>query len=512
MAKGQTLRDLLGSNDQDLFRRAQVRQVLRYRRSTDFSGYLADVDWLLTSPDVRSHLKVLVVALTQTTPDPTPQEWGLLRPIAVDPTHLLHQRLWNALRRNSAWFPVIGREQWERWLASHDTAVVNRTVWALALMAATWPEETVTLMRELPEGPSRMFLQLSDVQHGRALLELMLDAITAGLFDADGTTTVWEITRVVAAHQPGWAVELLQALMARMLMIEADAAIEASFRAPGPWSARRGFGGEEAITTAAREAPEDFVDRLMPLAVELTRRHSRGRDYGAGPLFDRIWGVRHFQSPDSLLDDLFAGLEGSLGQMAQSEPDRADVVFERLRCENLESGWILLARGYAGNPARFADQAVEWLISSPGSLELGFADSPYWVTRELIGAISPHCSKASFERLVDSLLYFTPDRERTYRALKSRGRGELCLLIGLSPARRPERVERRLVELRRKFLRDDVSPPQVLELGLIPPPIPEERASRMTDVQWIRAIVQHGESDGSVDADRSWVGDTSQQA
>jgi hypothetical protein len=107
--------------------------------------------------------------------------------------------------------------------------------------------------------------------------------------------------------------------------------------------------------------------------------------------------------------------------------------------------------------------------------------------------------------LVDSLLYFTPDRERRFSALKRRGWGELCLLNGLSPARRTERAARRLAELRRKFLRDDVSSPQVLEGGVIPPPISEYRASKMTEAQWMRAIAKHGDSDG-------WVGDASQQA
>jgi len=113
VARGQTLRSLLESNDQDLFRRAQVRQVLTYRRSSDFSGYLADVDWLLNSPDVRAHLKVLVVALTQVIPDPTSQEWALLRAIASDRSRLLHDRLWNALRGNPAWFPVIDNAEWQ---------------------------------------------------------------------------------------------------------------------------------------------------------------------------------------------------------------------------------------------------------------------------------------------------------------------------------------------------------------------------------------------------------------
>jgi hypothetical protein len=332
-----------------------------------------------------------------------------------------------------------------------------------------------------------------------------LDAISAGLFEADSTTTVWHTTRVVAAHEPVWAVELLEALMARMLMRPEETRVDSAFQASGPWSARRGFGGEEAIATAARKAPEDFADRLLPLAVELMRRHARGRDGRSGPAFDEVWGVRHFESPQSLLDDLFAGLEVSLALMAQAQPDHAELVFERLRCENLEAGWVLLARGYAGNAARFADQAADWLISAPASLDLGFAGANHWVTRELIVAISPCCSQASFDRLIDSLLYFTPDRERSYRSLKRRGWGELCLLNGLSPARRPERAERRLAELRRKFLRDDVSPPQLIEGSFIPAPIPQDRASRMTDAQWMRAIAKHGDSDG-------WVGDASQQA
>jgi hypothetical protein len=127
----------------------------------------------------------------------------------------------------------------------------------------------------------------------------MLDAISAGPLEADGTTTVWHTTRVVAAHDPVWTVELLEALMAQLLMRPEETVVDSAFQASEPWSARRGFGGEEAIATAAREVPEDFADRLSPLAVELMRRHARGRHGRSGPAFDEVWGVRHSQ-PDLL--------------------------------------------------------------------------------------------------------------------------------------------------------------------------------------------------------------------
>jgi hypothetical protein len=83
LASGDSLRDLLTSSEQDLFRRAQVRQILAVERGADVTAYLADLGWLLNSPDVRLHIKVLVVALLDTVPTPTGQEWQLLRPLAA---------------------------------------------------------------------------------------------------------------------------------------------------------------------------------------------------------------------------------------------------------------------------------------------------------------------------------------------------------------------------------------------------------------------------------------------
>jgi hypothetical protein len=49
---GGSLRELLTSSEQDLFRRAQVRQLLDYERATDRQRYLQDVGWLLSADEV----------------------------------------------------------------------------------------------------------------------------------------------------------------------------------------------------------------------------------------------------------------------------------------------------------------------------------------------------------------------------------------------------------------------------------------------------------------------------
>src|SRR5204863_5227564 len=92
------------------------------------------------------------------------------------------------------------------------------------------------------------------------------------------------------------------------------------------------------------------------------------------------------------------------------------------------SASFLLARAYTANPDGFADDAVTWLIDTPGALHLGYTDASHWVSRELVAAISPLCSDEQLARLIDTLIYYAPPFERTYDGLRHRGYAELCLL------------------------------------------------------------------------------------
>ncbi|HRW39829.1 MAG TPA: hypothetical protein P5254_19165, partial [Aquihabitans sp.] len=94
LASGSTIRDLLAGSEQDLFRRAQVRQILAYERSSDLDAYLADLEWLLTSSEVRVHIKALEASLLDSIESPTVDEWKFLRPMALDADNDLFTRTW----------------------------------------------------------------------------------------------------------------------------------------------------------------------------------------------------------------------------------------------------------------------------------------------------------------------------------------------------------------------------------------------------------------------------------
>jgi hypothetical protein len=81
VSDGHTLEELLlKGGEQHLFRRSQVRQVLSYLRSQDpdLQEYLKQLRFILQHPEVRSHIKGLVLEWMKRLPDPQPAEIEIL--------------------------------------------------------------------------------------------------------------------------------------------------------------------------------------------------------------------------------------------------------------------------------------------------------------------------------------------------------------------------------------------------------------------------------------------------
>jgi len=509
VASGDTLRDLLSRSDQDLFRRAQVRQILAYERAADFTRYLGDLEWLLDSPDVRLHLKALVVTLLDTVASPTRKEWLLLRPVAENAQSPLHLRLWQAVRNNPGWFQVLDADgTWASMLLAGGE-LADQAIWALTGSAADHASRVCELLAGAPPDvwPSRRqwFLRVADVHGARELVELLLTAINEGEFDTLGSD-ISHCLRQLAKEQPGWAAEVLAAFVRRA----------SSDESTNPFDPARPQGGrardlaQEAISIATA-APAEYVDQVLPQLLAAMSTNARPDWQNAGLVNDALWSHHIYGAHAFLSDSLYDAMGVALAVLAAVDAAQAASVFAHLQTKPYASAAFLLARGYVGNPIAFAGDAADWLSTTPGARLLGYADAPAWVTRELVAAISSHCSPGHFEQVVEALLYFATPYEKTYQGLRSRGFTELGLLNGIDANRRPARVERRLAELRRKFGLDDVPPPEGITGGVVPPPIPEDRARRMSDRHWLTAMQRYGVSETTW-RDGRLVGDASTQA
>jgi hypothetical protein len=483
VARASELGDLLTSSEQDLFRRSQVRQLLTYERSSDPTKYLVDLAWLLTSHDVRLHIKVLVISLIASISGPTDGEWTVVRPLVTGDQSLLADHFWGGVRSSEGWFDTLDRAgAWQLWMSSGDAAIRSRTIWLMAGLNSVRSTEVAHLLISSRVGSTdptellNLFIYANSALAPQ-LVDLLQSHVTNGSLD-DHLPGAWSAMLDVARAQPRLAPRLAAAVLERVHKQPGDEPLTAS-----------GIGKqhESAIAGLGVAAPAQYIQDLLPAILDFATGAAQPEWRTDGLVADRIWHVRHINAHYGVDDNLLLGAQRAIESLAQTDPVLAGEAIRMLQESNLEVAAFLCAFGYLGNPDQFADEAAEWLITVPGALSVGYSDSPAWLTRQVIAAISPLLDPSVQQRLEAAVRGYTTEWERTFNGLKSRGYTELTLLNGfgdnLSDASR-----RRRDELRRKFRLEDISPPLGIRGGWVPAPIPAERATLMTDRQWIRAM------------------------
>ncbi len=123
----------LASDEQHLFRRSQVRQVLAFLRDRepDRVRYLSTLKGLLESAEVRFHIKKLVLDWLGALPDPTKEEWEIVEGLAEQ----LGGHAWSVVYNSVPWFDVLqDMGRWQSWLTA-DEQQVDRAVTLLRMPA-----------------------------------------------------------------------------------------------------------------------------------------------------------------------------------------------------------------------------------------------------------------------------------------------------------------------------------------------------------------------------------------
>jgi hypothetical protein len=190
-AEGGQLLELLLEDEQHLFRRGQVRQVLAYLRAHDWSRYLTELGNVLGHEEVRFHIKRLIFQWLSALPDPKRQEWDV------------HQRLlismpdfWPDVRsmavRSPAWFDVLDSTGYiEKALSSGESRREEEAVWMLSFPALLKERSgrVAELLRahRTPGEPWTSYLRYvcrnGEVYHSREMFDLFLSLIDEGILD-----------------------------------------------------------------------------------------------------------------------------------------------------------------------------------------------------------------------------------------------------------------------------------------------------------------------------------------
>lgn len=483
-SRGRTLCGFLTSGEQELFRRAQVRQIMRHMRGSDPDRFVEEVHAFLTSDEIRFHVKEAALAVLGDLSDVTSAEADMV--ISVVPSHSAFEaKLWGRLR-TPAWFARFDADDYiASWLNAGEERQ-NRALNLMTGVTATSPDRVVELLLErrlAPAYPSwlRLIVRYAELQESRSLFDLFLDAIRAGLY-ANREHELWLSVHDLAEARPAWAVEVLVAVL-----VDQPGSMELDARGRVAALKTREHTATELVRHAAKEAPQQFCKALLPYLLRVMDATARERDE-EGCVADAQFSHRY---PDlglngDLDETLFACMASAIRMLVGENSEGMRPTLQLLASDRHESAQWLLYQGLIAGGATYADWAAELLLEGSHRLLCGYASNGVWTTRQVLQVISPTVSNELFSRLEAAV------RDLRYPWEKRRpGWYAFNLLSGLEESRLSEVGRRRLGELRRSVGMEQPPEPKGVVGGWLGPPISGEAAPYMTDNNWLQAMAKH---------------------
>jgi hypothetical protein len=221
------------------------------------------------------------------------------------------------------------------------------------------------------------------------------------------------------------------------------------------------------------------------------------RDFAQGD----PWSPWYTTQGHGLDEVLFASLDAALREVSATQSTTfARLVPILLQQAHYQSLRFLLYRAWAANAKAFWRPALRYLLGATDAFECGYADSRYWVTRELLHAIQANAPLSALMPLEQKILEFYSDWERSPDGRRSRGSAQLTLLNAFSDQKLSEKAQRQREELRGKLGSSGDAPPRGVQVGFVGSPIPDAKARKMTDRSWLRAI-RHYDTEEHAGAD-----------
>ncbi|MGH3997623.1 MAG: hypothetical protein ACRDTJ_09200 [Pseudonocardiaceae bacterium] len=481
----ESLVDFLTHSEQELFRRAQVRQILQHLRERDPDRFIDELEGLLTSPRIRFHIKDAATAVLGALRSPTAAEVELVQRVVTSGS-FPSDRVWWAVS-GRPWFNALSDAGLiSDWLGDADPEVNERALRAMYAGAQVNGDLVADILegrRETPEYSAwvRRVVGIEADRGGRSLFDLVLDVVRSGGYDA-AEHEFWMLCSQMVERQPGWALELLDAKL-----MSNDSALALDGEGKVAALIGRDHSAAQTVRKIAEVEPLAFCEAAVPYLLTVVSATAMETSE-AGLIQDRHFWLR-FPSDDpyDLDDAILEATASALASLVDSAISGVGSLLQSLAADPHQTSQYLLYRALAAGRATYATWAAELLLEGGARLKCGYASDADWTTRELLAAIAPHVSADLHQRLEDVVRDLrTRSEEKTsvgYRAFK--------LLSALDEGRLTTLGTRRLAEYRRKFRADKPAPPLGVTVGIVPSPIPENATAKMTNEQWLQAMARY---------------------
>jgi hypothetical protein len=314
VARQDDLRPWLLAGDQELFRRAQVRQILVHLHDEDPSRFTAEVRGCLTDPSIRFHINAAMIDVLSALAEPSAADWRLAMELRDEPP--LSDRVRRALR-TEPWFRRADTEgALESWLNRNHDELRSMALEIMGAGAAAHGERVGQLVGTLEAHEQYVHAVLWLVGFAgdppaRALFDRALEAVRRG---GIGEEEVFLRFHKLGESQPAWAAELLAAWLAErpgaMLMQGQRVAALLS----------HDYGTRQMIGAAAAGAPAEFARLLVPYMLEVMRAAAIETEHRPRP--DWHFSYRDYAGEDHQIDErLILAMGRALRRVGEPDPE-----------------------------------------------------------------------------------------------------------------------------------------------------------------------------------------------
>lgn len=481
---GQELASVILESAQGINERSKLLQVIAYLRESDHSFYLQQLRELFFSPDLRYHLKDLLLRWFGALPETTDAEWLLAQDILRNPS--LFAPMMSAMQGNPGWFKRIKRHI-SNWLTdekrfpsslSYLNSIIDSPaqVEILALIRPFWGKDD--------EWGQRIEMLLYHPQKHLTLeFAAFFEELVCSVTDFK-RSIFYRLENLCKAH-PEVGIRIIRHALDVALEKHLEERISFSF-----WTNKlHQLEGmlEKAIIEAGTRAPEYYVEQMLPWleqAVQISPVYEEEK-YQFSP--DPFNSFRGDKIEEAFVHQLLSGIV----VISRTSSTEFQKIERKLVALPYETPQKILAHVYEQTPDKYSNEAFSFLVSDQRRLVLG--QNYQLSTRKLLRAVFEYFSPEQKEKIEAVILNYLPIyKSFGLRALELSGIEQYSLLDSIPYDLLSQTAKNKLREWQRKFpgivgfsFEEDSIKAQV---GWIGPPIDRERAKKMSNSSWTKAM------------------------
>jgi hypothetical protein len=486
--RGESLVIHVLNGPQALRQRTELVQILTYARGTEPTKYVEWLDELFRTPTLRPHLHRLLVRWLGRVPNPLPSEIAWVDARLHDSA--TRAEVLEGLHGNGAWIPALFPVFTEM-LQSGESTTVDAVLTYLGTVVEE-SQEIITPYLKIyvdagKEERQRALWILNRIRSWRepAAVELFEQIIT---YDEIELGHFFDFRDMARIH-PGSFARIVRTLLERATTAayKKGSTGSVSFSLAFDGFAQTDFG--DALRDLSAADPSVYLDAILPWFLDVVHDTSGTTD--ARWFQHDAFGYAWRSGFDRTTTRITQGIVQALITEAEIDDAQFRARFATLTASDAASAQMVAASVLATLPER-ADEAIAFLVGDPRRLSLGDLHER---TRTLIANAVRRASDAAVADLEAAILaYHEPYPPRTVADLRSDGKYQYLLLAAFPRTRLSAAGRRRLDELQRKLPKFDTRILPARELVTVRsehPPIKPDRAARMSDDDWLRAMAKY---------------------